>query len=1002
MSTHHGKILQIDGNYDFTDSEEEEDEDANRELTVNDGDEINADLQFKETCARFLLTNARSIKPKMASLLDSFGSLNLHFACITETWYAGGRELRDHIIDIEGAAGIKILHKSRDGRSKKRGGGVAIAFNSALCNFKQRQLKCVGKEHEVMCAVGKVGKIERKVVVMVVYIPPGMKAQQLQKLRENLAAEVSEAKVAYKNPIFVIGGDFNHRDVMGEVDHAEHMSVVKSGPTRGDSTIDLIYTNVPGEVAECRTLPPLESTTGAPSDHRCVYVAAEFKAQKKFEWVVKMRRLRNEERESAFARQLEEYDWGDLTSLDSVDDMWERVENAIRELTDQNFPLVRVRKRSNESPWITRGIRRLWKKKIRIYKKEGKSQAWWEVDRVLQERIEASRAQFVEKMLEQGTNGSSFYAATRKLAKAAVVPQWTVKDLYVGRRPHEICEEVLSYFGGVAPGPAPDFGNVMRIPGGLPEFTVGRTQDLLGAIKKSDSCIDGDPLPHLVRCQPQAFARPIAAIFNRINDTGTWPVKWKTEHLTIIPKNPNPADLSECRNISSTSIFSKILEGEVLAQLRRELLPDPSQYGGIPNCSAEYMLIDIWERILTALEGGTHAAVLLGVDYEKAFNRMRHDACLDQLDQLGATPGSISLVRAFLEGRTMTISIDGVQATPVPITRGSPQGSVLGCLLYCVTTQRLTGELRGPGGMDEPRYFPQTDSDEEEVAFWPAPNGADDPRPEAFLYVDDTTLFDRVPMESSTRHLTTTTTKEVFESLTLEGDFDRLSERAVDIGMKINNKKTQLLVISPSNGCHTSASITPRGSDTICSVDRMKLVGFTFGDSPSAGPHIETIEEMYKAKKWMLYHLRDAGIKGRLLYRLYCCYVRSSVEYCSAVYHALLNKGQEEQLEKLQRHALRICFGTATPVEEIMEINGIESLKTRRERRCDAFIAKAFNNPRFNHTWFPRRGDIPWNFRARRQVEEVRAATARRHNSPLAFMKRRVNELGLGRREGGR
>lgn len=132
---------------------------------------------------------------------------------------------------------------------------------------------------------------------------------------------------------------------------------------------------------ECRTLPPLESTTRSTSGHRCVYVAAEFKTQKKFDWVVKMRRLRNEERDIAFAKQLGECDWGDLDSLDTVNAMWDRVEGVIRKLTDRNFPLACVRKRSNESPWITRGIRRLWKKKIRIYKKEGKSPAWWDVDK---------------------------------------------------------------------------------------------------------------------------------------------------------------------------------------------------------------------------------------------------------------------------------------------------------------------------------------------------------------------------------------------------------------------------------------------------------------------------------------------------------------------------------------------------------------------------------------------------------------------------------------------
>ena len=266
----------------------------------------------------------------------------------------------------------------------------------------------------------------------------------------------------------------------------------------------------------------------------------------------------------------------------------------------------------------------------------------------------------------------------------------------------------------------------------------------------------------------------------------------------------------------------------------------------------------------------------------------------------------------------------------------------------------------------------------------------------AFLYVDDTTLFDSVPLSDATRHYTTNTTVETFSSLALERAFVNLGDRAEAIGMRINAKKTQLLVISPRNGCITSATINPGGSGDIHGVDHMKLVGFTFGSDPGVGAHVESIEEHYKRRKWMLYHLKGAGIRGKQLYRLYCCYVRSSIEYCSPVYHALLNGGQEEQLERLQRQAIRVCFGCRVPVEETMQADGIQTLKERRIRRCDAFINKARNNPRFSQEWFPRREEIPWELRRRRDYQETQAATLRRHNSPLAFMRRRLNEIDVG------
>ena len=163
--------------------------------------------------------------------------------------------------------------------------------------------------------------------------------------------------------------------------------------------------------------------------------------------------------------------------------------------------------------------------------------------------------------------------------------------------------------------------------------------------------------------------------------------------------------------------------------------------------------------------------------------------CLDRLKRLGASEGSIALVRAFLDGRTMTVTINGYAAKPIVITRGSPQGSVLGCLLYCVATQLLTLALRASQRLVN--YFPQDEGPDHGVEFWERDDSA------SFLYVDDTTLLDAVPLSSAVRHCTTGTTVEEFWQLAVAGDFNKLSRRAEDIGMAINGSKTQLLVISP-------------------------------------------------------------------------------------------------------------------------------------------------------------------------------------------------------------
>ena len=227
-----------------------------------------------------------------------------------------------------------------------------------------------------------------------------------------------------------------------------------------------------------------------------------------------MRRTRNPAREAAFAEDMANADWESAFRGLGVDGMAAALEASIRELTKKHFPLARVRKRSNESPWITRAIRRLWKRKIRLYKKAGKCQAWWDTDRLLQAKIAESRNNFVDRMIEEGCTGKSFYAATRKLAAANTTSDWSVRDLFSGCGPEEICNEVLSYYGAISGGclhPVPD---LLRTAGGLGHFSSQRTSELLQQSKKTELRVDGDPLAHLIRRFPTAFADPVFLILS--------------------------------------------------------------------------------------------------------------------------------------------------------------------------------------------------------------------------------------------------------------------------------------------------------------------------------------------------------------------------------------------------------------------------------------------------------------------------------------------------------
>ena len=77
-------------------TQEDVQEDSLSDLSVTTDEVTDNDLEIHESedddyCAKFLLSNARSLAPKMTSLIDYMYDLKCDFAMISETWFKGGR-----------------------------------------------------------------------------------------------------------------------------------------------------------------------------------------------------------------------------------------------------------------------------------------------------------------------------------------------------------------------------------------------------------------------------------------------------------------------------------------------------------------------------------------------------------------------------------------------------------------------------------------------------------------------------------------------------------------------------------------------------------------------------------------------------------------------------------------------------------------------------------------------------------------------------------------------
>ena len=91
----------------------------------------------------FALTNARSLLPKIDSLVNYFDEHGLTFCIITETWISNDNTTKDILEELSNGANIEMIRKDRSGR----GGGVAIAFNNTKAKFKKYGLSSLSLIH---------------------------------------------------------------------------------------------------------------------------------------------------------------------------------------------------------------------------------------------------------------------------------------------------------------------------------------------------------------------------------------------------------------------------------------------------------------------------------------------------------------------------------------------------------------------------------------------------------------------------------------------------------------------------------------------------------------------------------------------------------------------------------------------------------------------------------------------------------------------------------------
>ena len=752
--------------------------------------------------------NVQSLMDKLDEMKFKAVEETPELICCVETWLDKSHTLSE--IEIKNYNCINKIRSQKPNR-----GGVCIYYKHGIV---MEEIKM--KEHSKPCNCEAIwtkltdGK-GKKIIIALIYRSPSN-----TNFIEHIEEDLNHA--SQLNLPIVLLGDINidllrdtpNRRALSEVFGRQCMDQMITSPTRiTDNTqtlIDHIWTT-DKDIIKNLVIKP-----GLSDHHMCQFkIEGEYTLAKKSRYT-----FRNINKNAGkIVKELEEADWEELMSTENSEDAWRNLKTTIINAMDKHAPEKISTQTGTDQPWMSAELKTSIRRKGAVNLRRAYGMAGKEEWRVVKGNVKRltwnlKKQLYSRRVEENQKNPNKLWKIIKDIApsnfsqkKEAIemdinmLNEFNSHFVKTGYRIQQQLEDEINEHHNEQKEQASKSKpkNPTNQLTEVKEATVEQTIKIINNIDVNKATgIDKIPM-RIIKSAVHTLAKPITSLVNTIFTTGQIPLELKTAVVTPTFKSGDKTKVENYRPLSILPAISKVMEYFMKDQLcefleRNNLIAD-TQHAFRKGHSTTTCLLKLTEDIRLGMDEGK-ATGILAIDLSKAFDAINHTILIRKLHNMGINGKFLELIKDYLRDRTQCVKYMDIMSKKEPITHGVPQGSILGPIFFMIFMNDLNEVVENC---------------------------------KILSYADDTTLYFTSKNASNIQ-------------VAINQDINKLEKWFLENRMKLNESKTELMVVQPKNKDNSCSKIHIAMKNRIIPhSEKLKILGITINNKLKWDTHINDV-----------------------------------------------------------------------------------------------------------------------------------------------------------------